>query len=219
MQNSKNCKKRIYLVRHGESDGNVGNVYQSGDIALSQKGIMQASSVAKRFERTPIERIISSPYTRARATADHIAEMVGMSVEENSSLREITRPSEIVGMAKTDPKAVKIMGQILEHDLEKEYHYSNEENPYDMYARAQKALSLFEGMQEEIIVAVSHRFFLKMLVVAVVTDNEDIGVQAHASARTTLICNNASVSTIELREVKGKSKWHLVSWNDTQHLM
>lgn len=71
--------RRIFLVRHGESEGNVDkNVYKTvGDheVKLTERGHRQAKEAAAFLANTldyDSTRLWVSPYTRARETASHI---------------------------------------------------------------------------------------------------------------------------------------------------
>ena len=78
--------KRLWLVRHGQSQGNVARdaAHEAGlhtididwrdvDVPLSELGTRQAASLGRWFASQPEERkptvILSSPYLRARETA------------------------------------------------------------------------------------------------------------------------------------------------------
>ena len=63
---------KVYLVRHGETPFNAARILQRPDTPLSQLGAAQAARVAQRLAGTGIERILTSDYARARATADAI---------------------------------------------------------------------------------------------------------------------------------------------------
>jgi len=65
---------KLYVVRHGETLENsndclVGRINSS----LTEKGIEQASEVAKYFENKQIDLIVSSPLDRCKQTAEVIA--------------------------------------------------------------------------------------------------------------------------------------------------
>ena len=84
-----NWPERLYLVRHGQSQGNVARdaadeagLHEIGidvrdvDVPLSDSGIRQAKAAGRWFAALPRderpELILSSPYVRARQTADII---------------------------------------------------------------------------------------------------------------------------------------------------
>jgi broad specificity phosphatase PhoE len=64
----------IYLIRHGQTDYNVGEPRFRGqtDIPLSEEGIKQAELIANELKRVPIDKIYYSPLIRAKKTAEKI---------------------------------------------------------------------------------------------------------------------------------------------------
>jgi broad specificity phosphatase PhoE len=66
--------KRLYLLRHGETDWNKLGKMQGGgfDIHLNANGIEQASSAANELRHLPLELIASSHLERASKTADMV---------------------------------------------------------------------------------------------------------------------------------------------------
>jgi 2,3-bisphosphoglycerate-dependent phosphoglycerate mutase len=63
---------RLFLIRHGETEGNALRIVQRPDIPLSPRGVMQAERLARRLASLGIVRIVSSDYARAAATAEHL---------------------------------------------------------------------------------------------------------------------------------------------------
>mmetsp|Transcript_58243 Transcript_58243/g.117046 ORF Transcript_58243/g.117046 Transcript_58243/m.117046 type:complete len:270 (-) Transcript_58243:96-905(-) len=68
-----NCR-RIYLLRHGETDWNKRGLLQGGgfDIELNGKGRMQAALVGAELSTLPIGIVASSHLSRANETADNV---------------------------------------------------------------------------------------------------------------------------------------------------
>ncbi|CAJ1944287.1 unnamed protein product [Cylindrotheca closterium] len=64
--------RRIYLIRHGETDWNKEGKIQGGgyDIPLNANGQSQAKAVAKALQEIPLTVILSSTLSRAKETAD-----------------------------------------------------------------------------------------------------------------------------------------------------
>jgi 2,3-bisphosphoglycerate-dependent phosphoglycerate mutase len=73
---------RLLLVRHCESSG------QHGDAPLTARGLEQADSLAGTLAAFGIERIVSSPYLRARQTIEPFARRVGLAIEVDQRLQE-----------------------------------------------------------------------------------------------------------------------------------
>jgi len=79
----------VILVRHAESEGNVGGVIQGWtDMRLTEAGLEQVQSVAARLAGEPIAAVYTSPLYRARETARAIAEALGHGLIEEPDLRE-----------------------------------------------------------------------------------------------------------------------------------
>ncbi|HLD62134.1 MAG TPA: histidine phosphatase family protein [Patescibacteria group bacterium] len=68
---------KIYFVRHGESVSNALGLRQGPDGGLTAKGIKQAKILAKKFSKIPVDLIVSSPYDRAKLTAQIISKAIG----------------------------------------------------------------------------------------------------------------------------------------------
>jgi probable phosphoglycerate mutase len=101
---------RLWIVRHGESAGNVARdrAYAAGalridiaerdmDVPLSARGVEQSQALAEWFARMPAdeypEAVLTSPYVRARQTAELICQgqdrfAAGRNVTLDERLRE-----------------------------------------------------------------------------------------------------------------------------------
>lgn len=80
---------RLFLVRHGESEGNASGIVQGRlDFGLTDAGREQARLAAEHLASHPVERLVSSPLRRARETAEVIADRLGLSVEFDDALQE-----------------------------------------------------------------------------------------------------------------------------------
>ncbi len=72
----------IILVRHGETEWNVGEIFRGRiDIELNETGIKQAELLAEYLSDLKIEAIYSSPLKRALRTAEIIANYHQLEVE------------------------------------------------------------------------------------------------------------------------------------------
>lgn len=81
---------RILLVRHGESEGNQTRTFtHSPQVPLTERGRAQARAAAERIakEFRPV-RVLSSPFARARETAQIIADRLLLEVEPDAVWRE-----------------------------------------------------------------------------------------------------------------------------------
>ena len=80
----------IYLIRHGESEGNKIHAFLGHtDLDITEKGHAQAERTAEYLKNIPADIIYSSDLKRAYSTALHTADKKGMKVVRSEDLREI----------------------------------------------------------------------------------------------------------------------------------
>jgi broad specificity phosphatase PhoE len=179
--------QQFIVIRHGESRTNATNTFQAGNQydsdPLTALGIEDANRLAERLTTLPVDIVVSSSYLRARTTAGVIAEATGaphvVPVAKDSSwvdlpagerdvrnhvslLREIDLPSELQGLRFDDPHAREIQHAALAVADQPDGHYSDEENLYDLWQRAEEIRRYLEGRPEQLIVAVAHGGILKV---------------------------------------------------------
>jgi broad specificity phosphatase PhoE len=79
----------FWYLRHGETDWNVQGISQGNvDIPLNSTGLAQARSAAARLKNRGIATIVSSPLSRARVTAEIVAEVLRLPLRIDDGLRE-----------------------------------------------------------------------------------------------------------------------------------
>jgi broad specificity phosphatase PhoE len=78
----------IYLIRHGETEGNASRVVQFPDTPLSARGLLQAARLAERLAEARLAAILASDYARAAMTAARLAEGTGLAPAHEPLLRE-----------------------------------------------------------------------------------------------------------------------------------
>ena len=79
----------LLLVRHGQSEGNVGRSIHP-DCGLTELGLDQATDVARRLAAFDLSGFtgVTSPYQRAVRTAAEIAQETGITFEKDEAVRE-----------------------------------------------------------------------------------------------------------------------------------
>lgn len=83
-------KTTIYLVRHGQSVGNLRDQFIGHtDVELTDLGRQQAEMTAWYLKGIPADHIYSSDLTRAYETACTTAKVKNMPVIKSTGLREI----------------------------------------------------------------------------------------------------------------------------------
>ncbi|MFA6338758.1 MAG: histidine phosphatase family protein [Candidatus Paceibacterota bacterium] len=212
--------KKIYFIRHGETENNATNVRQGPEGGLSDIGRNQAESVALRLSEFPIEAIISSPYERASETAQIIAKSLNLVVEYSVLLKERRNPPEVKGKSKEDPEVKRIM-EIIDRNLHSRYYrYSDEENFDDLAKRAEKLLEYIEQRPEEYIILVTHGIFLKMLI-SYMLYRDNLRVEDYEKLNYDNKVNNTSITYCEYNSEEKNTPtkgWKLVIWDDHHHL-
>lgn len=82
---------RIYLVRHGESAGNVqGRVQGQSESELTERGRAQAEATGRALQDRGIHRIFSSDLSRASESAQLINRSLGLPLVKDRRLREMS---------------------------------------------------------------------------------------------------------------------------------
>ncbi len=83
--------KRIYLIRHAQSEFNEKGIFQGRlDSDLTPLGFVQARMVAKFLEKECVQAIITSPQRRAYKTALTIGDILGIEPEVDERIREMS---------------------------------------------------------------------------------------------------------------------------------
>lgn len=211
--------KRIYFIRHGETEDNASGRSQVPDAPLSDDGRKQARYVAERFSRIPIDAIISSPYLRTKETAEAIAERLGKPVRFDEVFRELRRPTEIVGAHFDSPDYHRVIAAIEKIELEPQARYSDEETLFELEARARQALGFLVQQPETDIILVTHGVFLKMMFAAMMTPDGSSAVILFRELRYFVEIQNTDISIVEYaEESRGGLRWRLRVLNDRAHL-
>src|SRR5579859_7234349 len=130
----------IYLVRHGESEGNARKFHQLSETPLSKKGRDQAKLLAKRLKGLNIDFIYSSHYERTKETAEIISEEMNKPYHFWKDLREVENQKEMLGLLKENPESKKIKESIKLNYHKPGWKYSNEESFDEVKSRCQKVL-------------------------------------------------------------------------------
>lgn len=80
----------FWYLRHGETDWNAQGLSQGNvDIPLNQTGLAQARAAAQMLRNRGITSIVASPLSRARVTAEIVAEVLDLPVTLDEGLREV----------------------------------------------------------------------------------------------------------------------------------
>jgi len=83
--------KKIYLIRHGQTDYNLKNIVQGSgvDTDLNEKGRAQAAAFFDKYRDVPFDKIYTSALKRSQQTVQQFVDM-GIPVEHLAGLNEIS---------------------------------------------------------------------------------------------------------------------------------
>lgn len=203
----------IYFIRHGEGEHNVKKLWSLPHFELTEAGKKQAEIVGERVSSLPIELIISSPFTRTRQTTEIINQKLNRKVIYSDLVAEIKRPSEIAGKSMVDPETLKVKLLMDEKLHLANWHYSDEENFFDLKKRAQQFLDSLSQFQEEDILVVSHVLFIQMAVMVMML-GEDLTPKIYLVGQKFFASETSGLTICE----KTGNLWQLITWNDHAHL-
>jgi 2,3-bisphosphoglycerate-dependent phosphoglycerate mutase len=207
--------KTIYLIRHAESEGNIGMHFQGVETSLTEKGREQAAFVAKRCSRLKVDALITSDMRRARETAEVISQAIRVPLETSNLFSERRRPSSIIGVPMDNMEAKKIDDAWTRGLLTGEGRVGDGENYADVAARSEQALQFLANHPAENILVVSHGFFMCMLLA------RSLFHDALTPAEFRRIFNGFHISNTGISILKhgGEwAEWGVYAWNDHAHL-
>jgi len=199
--------KKLYLVRHGESEWNkLKKVQGQKDILLTERGVEQAKLIGKRLKEEGIEKIYTSDLKRAYDTASIIGEILKIEVIPLKELREIN-----FGIWEGLTSDIINSEFSKEHELwlkkPEQLKIEGAESIIDLQLRAMKGVNkIINDNNINNILIVSHSATLKTIILGLL--NMDI------SHFKNITLNNVSLSIIEFRQYNRV----LSLLNDTNHL-
>lgn len=211
---------KVYFVRHGESEENVGSVFGGPESPLTEHGRKQAGFVAERFTEIPVDLIISSTYERARETAYIISSVIEKPIEYSDLFVERRRPSEEIGTPKDGPLFSKNREIMRVNRHNPGWRHSDEENFEDSKKRGLAALNFILSLPHENVLVVTHGLFLRMLVSCMIF-GEEMTSHEYFKIMVSLETRNTGITMCENKPIVSyirDNPWHIVAWNDHAHL-
>lgn len=205
--------KRVYLVRHGESESNVSGIAAGPESPLTTEGERQAAAMADRVSRIDIDIIISSPYLRTKETARIINEIARKPIEYSDLFVEKRNPTEHLGKMIYNPADTRSS----EHFTDPNWKHSDEDNFTEIKTRALAALEYLLRRPEENILVVSHGWFLRVFIAAQLF-GETLTINEYTKMWRYLATRNTGLTLVEHDENNLNGGWRLITWNDHAHL-
>lgn len=184
--------KQIILVRHGETEWNVKEVFRGrADIGLNGTGIKQAELLAEYLSNIKIGAIYSSPLQRALTTAEKIAGYQGLEVVVEPGLIDLDF-GEWQGLPHKEVKSryKGLYAQWVSHpELVK---LPAGESLDDVRKRAMNVVDSITARHECSVVLVSHRVVNKVLICALLglDDSHFWNIEQGTCGLTIFTCKN-----------------------------
>jgi probable phosphoglycerate mutase len=190
---------RLYLIRHGQSEGNLGKSIPDPD--LTDLGKEQARLTGRRLAAEDIEILLSSPLKRSIHTARIIGEEIGVVPQLLAEVMESWNGSEL-----RSPAEIAAQYPDLDVDLPDRW-WPDAEKEEDLYRRAREAeIRIREIGYERDIAVVSHGTFGAVLI--------STFLGAPPCGYTRFSQHNCCVSILVLQPGRAK----LYKGNDVSHL-
>lgn len=204
---------KVYFVRHGETENNIQKVHNHADSQLTESGREQARIVAKRFKSIDFDVILASDYPRAKETAEIIQKETGKELIFTELARERTLPPEMQNKSHHDPSVQEIVKAMIDNVRDPNFHYSNEDNFFDMKTRSQRLVEFIAGRSENNLLVVSHGTILTYTVATMVF-GPNFSWDTIVGFTENVRFDNTGITVCEFVN----NKWKLITWNDSLHL-
>lgn len=205
---------KVYFVRHGESEFNAKELWQHGDVVLSEKGKKQAEFLAKRLSKIPIDLIVSSSYVRAKETAEIINKKLKKRIVFTELAGEKRMPKESIGKYAFSDEVAEIKNAMIKNANNPLWRYSDEENFTEFKNRIERFFNYLNSLKEENVLVVSHGGPIRMTVLFMMLDNK-INPELYYKFIELFRIKNTGLTMCE-REENGH--WNLWVFNDHAHL-
>jgi len=152
----------LYLVRHGQTSGNVGKRHQPPDIPLTAKGRVQAEVTAQKIAEINPTHLFTSPKKRAVESASAIALKTGLTPQIVPVFAELKHPYFLQGEHLFSVAGLRyIWGWFWGKEGSA---YSDGETLAGLWARVNEAYDVIESLPEDSrVVVVSHSVFISFM--------------------------------------------------------
>lgn len=212
-------EKTIYFVRHGESEDNTKPIFQAVESPLSERGREQAGKIAERAFKLDFQALVSSPYIRAKETAEAIARLTDKTPEYSDLFVERIKPSSINGKPHDDLLSKELSDKWSESLYKKGLKVEDGENYEEIIARSGKALKFLENHSAKNILVVTHGFFFRVIMANVILGDSMTGENLKHFQSVSFM-NNTGLSVLQYSKWnnESESKWRFWIYNDHSHL-
>ncbi len=202
---------RLFLVRHGQSDGNAeGRFGGHSPTPLSALGREQATLAADALAREKISAIYSSDLLRAVQTAEPLAEILNLPVITTSAFRE-RKVGVLEGLTFDESKAAHPRDYYALVNRNIHHIITGGESYRQLLRRATRELhEILRTHHGENVVIFSHTGAICYLTLYLMG-----AINRHTKTTPWLITSNCGINRFEIR---GRNNIRVLAINDTRHL-
>ena len=207
-------RRTIIMVRHGETQGNIGGRLQGQfDAPLTDKGVRQAQALSRRLANTDFNAVYASDLQRAVHTAQSILNnRSNIEIQLRSELRELHYGAyENTSWSMLQNEAPTFFKRFIEWDTRPNAKYPGGESAADLWQRVGNFANelLINHSEEATILIVAHggslQALLAQFLALCITDQWRFHF------------DNTSVSIIKEHPMAPRA-WQATLFNDTSHL-
>lgn len=209
---------QIYLLRNGETLHAAADLRQDPESQLSDRGKQQAVWAAEALIGVGINRILTSPMTRASDTAQIVAKRLGILVQTDERLAEQVSPPQLAGLPNSNPQVLAYLALARSQGITNpDWKYQRSgESMREVVGRAKAfASTTLKVDQQTKMLLVSHRVLLSALIPAILYSwmtpeqmwHVAYGFRTLAHTALSLLSHNYQIGM-----------WELHSFNSTNHL-
>lgn len=201
--------KKIYIVRHGETNNNVEYRFLgSTDMPLNERGIAQAKSLNQPFSKVHLDRIYSSPYLRTMMTAREVQNGRNIEIVRDYGLCEINC-GEWEGLNRAEIEE-KWPGMINLWQFEPDkLHMPEGETLKQVQDRAVRSfLNIVFSERGKSVAIVSHMLTIQLIIASL------FNISRNDVWRMTNL-ENTSITTMEVFD---DNSFEITKWGENDHL-
>ncbi|HEX2792452.1 MAG TPA: histidine phosphatase family protein [Candidatus Paceibacterota bacterium] len=218
----KKVPKKVFLIRHPETNEAVDGIYRGDHAEITEKGMEQAQTVAGRLADLNVTHIITSTLPRSVRLAEIIAVRMSMGAKPNSLVKvlpnelfvECRKPSvmDLKPRDESEPAMRPIRGL-----FDWNYRHSDEENRWRLEVRVWRALRYLAELDAQCVVVVTHGKFLRVLYHYLYEEGTLNGF--YRKADRLLKHAHTGITTFSLEEGYRNPalQWQVDGWNDIAH--
>lgn len=200
----------IYLVRHGQTDGNLAKRHQIETTSLTKKGKQQAKSVAFKIAKIKPTHLISSTHVRALETAKIISEELCLDIETSHLFIELHRPKNIYGYRHW---SLKSLLYILKWSFGKAGSNTDSDEGESYAAIRKRILEARDYLEtlpkESRVIIVSHVVFINLFLLHVCRDKSLTSLQVILQWFKIHVIKNTSIKHLTFDKAKNGCAWKI----------